>query len=560
MTYGENACLGQANFEILEKRVLFSTIRPADFGAVTNDGKDDRAAIQAAINAAMKDDVVQFSAGQYDISGSLQIGAHRTLRGAVQEDSTLVFSTPRNQYAMQLTDASDITIQGLSLRANCGVILAPHNAQDVNILGNDFVWGYDGTYYNRLGVRVMGQSDRVAIDGNYFHDSLSSDRNVDLHGTHDTSYSHNTFYRVHDGGHIDGIHNNFSFIGNHGSQIKRMGIEIQDHDANRNHPGGSGIFVEDNVFTDWYKPDPWSFGLSVPPTWHNDVVVKNNYMSVFAPGADAPSEGWGDSMGQGAPRPGYGIEVDFTSGSVSGNTVVGPWVMGIVSAVGGSVGGAPLTDNTAYGSMPWGSFGVEGGNRGNGVWHDKGGNVGNKPLDEQPDKPKRKKEDKSDRKGDDKKPNTDEPVTEDSSSSNVAFLSDLQPQSVESGWGPVEINASNGGKGRGDGSTISLEGKKHDKGLGVAIDSTVVYKLNGKYSNFFSEMGIDDQAGNKGSMTFEVWADGKKVFDSGVLNKADRAKWVQLNVKKVKELKLVTTNAGDGDHSDLGVWASPQVW
>ncbi len=383
------AASAPTRLEILENRLLFNTIRPGDFGAIPNDGKDDRVALQAAINAAKKGDIVQLAPGQYDVDGTIAIGAKKRVRGEANRVSKIVFSTRRNQYAIVLPKAGDVTIEGIQLQANCGVIVAPGDAKNVHILDNDFVWGYDGKYYNRMAFRVFGMSDHVKIVGNYFHDSPFSDRNVDLASTWSTTYSYNTFYRIHDGGHIDGIHNNLRFIGNTGSKIERMGIEIQDELASAKHPGGSGIYVEDNVFTDWYKPNPWSFGLSVPPTWHRNVVVKDNYLSVFAPGQDEPSEGWGNPLGQGRPRPGYGIEVDFTSGEVSGNTVIGPWVMGICSAVGKSVGGAPLSDNSAYGEMAWGSFGTEGGNRGPGIWTDDGGNHGEMPLDKQP-KPKHK--------------------------------------------------------------------------------------------------------------------------------------------------------------------------
>jgi len=42
-------------------------------------------------------------------------------------------------------------------------------------------------------------------------------------------------------------------------------------------------------------------------------------------------------------------------------------------------------------------------------------------------------------------------------------------------------------------------------------------------------------------MTFEVWGDGKKLFDSGMLLGRDAAKTAKLDVKGVQKLKLVTT-------------------
>src|SRR5947207_12288736 len=70
--------LDSINFESLEKRELMSVVNVADFGAKPGDGQDDRAAIQAAVNAAHVGDTVQFGAGQYDVNGQLTVGSDRT--------------------------------------------------------------------------------------------------------------------------------------------------------------------------------------------------------------------------------------------------------------------------------------------------------------------------------------------------------------------------------------------------------------------------------------------------------------------------------------------------
>jgi hypothetical protein len=99
----------------------------------------------------------------------------------------------------------------------------------------------------------------------------------------------------------------------------------------------------------------------------------------------------------------------------------------------------------------------------------------------------------------------------------------------------------------------------YDHGLGVAGNSTVTYDLDGKYSKCFSDIGIDDDASGKGSMTFQVWGDGKKLYDSGTMKTKDGSKGVGVYVTGVKQLKLVTTNAGDGSKNDQGDWASPRL-
>jgi len=141
----------------------------------------------------------------------------------------------------------------------------------------------------------------------------------------------------------------------------------------------------------------------------------------------------------------------------------------------------------------------------------------------------------------------------------MVFVSDLQPVSATSSWGPVELNQNNGHDGADDGSPIRLGGKKYSKGLGVAGDSQIVFNLDGKYSRFFSDIGIDDSTGKGGSASFQVYADNKIIFDSGVMTGADEKKGFTLNVEGIQELKLVTTDGGDGIQSDLADWASARI-
>jgi hypothetical protein len=139
------------------------------------------------------------------------------------------------------------------------------------------------------------------------------------------------------------------------------------------------------------------------------------------------------------------------------------------------------------------------------------------------------------------------------------YVSDLSWTRADNGWGDVEKDMSNGEKRDADGSAITLGGKRYAKGLGVAVNSEVVYNLDGKYGKFFSTIGIDDEVATKGSMSFEVWADGKKVYTSGVMRGEDAAKSVEVDLTGVQELRLVTTNAGDGKNSDHGDWAAARL-
>ncbi|MBB5366407.1 NPCBM/NEW2 domain-containing protein, partial [Deinococcus humi] len=123
------------------------------------------------------------------------------------------------------------------------------------------------------------------------------------------------------------------------------------------------------------------------------------------------------------------------------------------------------------------------------------------------------------------------------------------------GWGPIERNMSNGEKGSSDGDPLSINGKKYDSGFGIHANSSMTFNLNGQCSRFISDVGLDDEVGSRGSVIFQVYADGTKLFDSGTMNGSDAAKTVNVDVSGRKELKLVVTDAGDNvdyDHADWG--------
>jgi chitodextrinase len=140
----------------------------------------------------------------------------------------------------------------------------------------------------------------------------------------------------------------------------------------------------------------------------------------------------------------------------------------------------------------------------------------------------------------------------------ITFISDLNWTSATNGWGPVEKDMSNGEQYAGDGHTISLQGNKYAKGLGVHAKSVVTYNLGGQYSSFVSDIGIDDETSGTGSVEFQVWGDGTKLYDSGIMTAASGVQNVNVNVAGVITLQLIVLpgNGMDGDHAD---WAGASL-
>jgi hypothetical protein len=141
----------------------------------------------------------------------------------------------------------------------------------------------------------------------------------------------------------------------------------------------------------------------------------------------------------------------------------------------------------------------------------------------------------------------------------AAHVSDLPFRSIKNGYGPTEKDRSNGEHLANDGRTITLNGVSFLKGLGVHANSEVRLSLGGTCSTFTSRVGVDDEVGALGSVVFQVWGDGTKLFDSGVMTGTTATRDINVNLTGRSELVLIVTDAGDGIHSDHANWAEPRV-
>ncbi|WP_428940486.1 NPCBM/NEW2 domain-containing protein [Fontivita pretiosa] len=143
--------------------------------------------------------------------------------------------------------------------------------------------------------------------------------------------------------------------------------------------------------------------------------------------------------------------------------------------------------------------------------------------------------------------------------SDVTYLSHLPIVNQTNTRGPVEIDSSVGQVGIDDGRTITLNGVRYTRGIGTHSDSKLVYNLAGQYTTFITDLGIDDEVGNRGSVVFEIWTDGTRVFDSGRVTGASATQTAVVNVAGKSQLWLVVRSAGDGYDSDHADWAGARL-
>ncbi|BBJ39035.1 hypothetical protein SSPO_017530 [Streptomyces antimycoticus] len=130
---------------------------------------------------------------------------------------------------------------------------------------------------------------------------------------------------------------------------------------------------------------------------------------------------------------------------------------------------------------------------------------------------------------------------------------------ADNGWGPVERDHSNGESAPGDGKTLTVGGTTYERGLGTHADATVEVFLGGNCSSFTAEAGVDDEVGADGSVVFEVYADGERVYRGETVRGPDAAVPVKADVAGAQRLRLRVTDGGDGNAHDHADWGAATV-
>ncbi len=97
-------------------------------------------------------------------------------------------------------------------------------------------------------------------------------------------------------------------------------------------------------------------------------------------------------------------------------------------------------------------------------------------------------------------------------------------------------------------------------GIGTHSVSRHVYDINRQFTKFTTNFGIDTEAAPDGTANFEIWADGRKLFASPKMGRYDLPGFGAVDIKGVKLLELVTTDAGDGIKDDHVDWLNPLLY
>lgn len=143
--------------------------------------------------------------------------------------------------------------------------------------------------------------------------------------------------------------------------------------------------------------------------------------------------------------------------------------------------------------------------------------------------------------------------------SETQFLSD-QPELIlasTQGWGELGWNVA-AHPGDKAGEPLRIGDRSFEKGLGHHANGSITVLLDGAFSGFDAEVGLQPCAA-VGSVIFRVFVDGEQRFESRVLHSGDAPLAVHVAVAGATELRLETADAGDGISCDMANWADARL-
>ena len=100
---------------------------------------------------------------------------------------------------------------------------------------------------------------------------------------------------------------------------------------------------------------------------------------------------------------------------------------------------------------------------------------------------------------------------------------------------------------------ISIDGQVFERGLGGAGTGQLLIKLDGLARRFVAVVGIDDVEKSNGTKRFEVWLDGKKVAETGIIVKG-KSELLSVDLTGARDMQLYVLFGGedsDWDRYDL---------
>lgn len=150
------------------------------------------------------------------------------------------------------------------------------------------------------------------------------------------------------------------------------------------------------------------------------------------------------------------------------------------------------------------------------------------------------------------------PVRLEDVSGSDAFLSDVAWREAQVGWGEPARNHAWFDERSHPGVLVIVHGRMFTKGLWAHAPSRYAFALDGRWQTFTATVGLREGAQPDASAVFIIRGDGRELFRSEKL-RVDSSQKVNLSVRDIRELELITESGGANNHFSWAMWADPRV-
>ena len=130
----------------------------------------------------------------------------------------------------------------------------------------------------------------------------------------------------------------------------------------------------------------------------------------------------------------------------------------------------------------------------------------------------------------------------------VVWMDTLDLSAIHQDWGKAQPKLSMRNK------PLALAGKVYEHGVGSHASAAIYVALDGKATRFQATVGVDDNAGDHGTVTLQIYGADALLLESGVLRGGGEPFPVDLDITGQTRITIVLGDGGDGvdyDHVDL---------
>ncbi len=138
------------------------------------------------------------------------------------------------------------------------------------------------------------------------------------------------------------------------------------------------------------------------------------------------------------------------------------------------------------------------------------------------------------------------------------YLSDAKWENAKSGWAGTPRDRWGADPKFGQGLFLHIAGELHEKGLPAHCPAQHVFATAGKWDSFQATVGLRDGTEPSARAIFIVLGDGKELLRTKQL-KPGATEAIDLEIRGVKQLQLLTESGMQSTHTCWAVWGSPQV-